>query len=69
MPGMNGFELCQRVEELYPKTKVQLVSGYAGKVSSSLVSDDILDALIEKPYKEATLIKRIQGLLEDRVTS
>ncbi len=50
MPGMNGRELADRLQELYPELKLLFMSGYtADVVAHHGVLDDGLN-FIQKPF-------------------
>ncbi len=58
MPGMKGHELIERVEQIAPKTKSILLTGYA--------SSDILDDLnnrgltvLSKPWDQSNLLNEV----------
>lgn len=49
MPGMAGAELATRFRQLYPDTKIVLMSGYANdSVSNALAAGD---AFLRKPFQ------------------
>ncbi|NNF11672.1 MAG: response regulator [Gemmatimonadetes bacterium] len=64
MPGMGGVELAEEIVRDQPRLPVLFVSGYA-KVA--LQSDALKSAhtdSLAKPFTPATLVERVQGLLE-----
>ncbi len=67
MPGgINGYELAEQAVRLYPGLKVLLTSGH---VSSSFDRNDQVGFkanLLNKPYNEDELAKRIRLVLDER---
>lgn len=65
MPGMDGYELAEKVKTLYPSVKVQLTSGYAEIDHVSHIDDDLHQKLLTKPYHLKSLLWRIRELLDE----
>ncbi len=66
MPGgISGYELCKRVRDLYPATRLLLTSGYA----EELVHAEDLDTqhlrLLRKPYRQPDLAAALSNALQD----
>ena len=61
MPGMNGFQLAQRIREVEPGMPVICVTGYADVVEDARYCD----VLLQKPYRAATIAKTLTSVLED----
>jgi CheY-like chemotaxis protein len=62
MPGaMDGLGLARWLRETHPEVPVLLTSGYTG--SRSLDRELGIGRLIEKPYSQAQVARRIQSLL------
>ncbi len=66
MPGgISGYELCNRVRERYPNSKLLLTSGYA----EELVHAEDLDTqhlkLLRKPYRQADLASALNKALQE----
>lgn len=60
MPGaMNGFDLARWIRTHHPEVQVLLTSGY----SAARDADDTQVKLIEKPYSQAQVLKRIRALM------
>lgn len=59
MPLMSGAALIRKIKELSPKTKALLVTGYASATT------DVPSGVprIEKPFRAAELLKRIEALV------
>ena len=57
MPGMDGFEVCQRVRELKLRSAVILMSAYDAKQDNAIkASDTGADAYLSKPIKKGELL-------------
>jgi PAS domain S-box-containing protein len=66
MPGMSGWDLKDRVGELYPSIKILFMSGYADE---TITQSGILDsgaAFIEKPFSPDDLACKVREVLESR---
>lgn len=64
MPGMNGFELAEKVNTEYPNTKIIIVSGYNDKIRKTGVDYGFIDKHLDKPVSSARLIDVIKSTLE-----
>ena len=64
MPGMDGFELVEKVKELYPQVKIQLVSGYSDQIQDDVV---LHKKILYKPYSQFDMIERVKDILSDVV--
>jgi PAS domain S-box-containing protein len=63
MPGMQGKEVAERVTGLHPGIRVLFMSGYTqGLLSAQGILDQGIN-LIEKPFTEGSLLKKIRGIL------
>jgi response regulator RpfG family c-di-GMP phosphodiesterase len=57
MPGMDGFEVCQRVRELKLRSAVILMSAYDAEQDNAIkASDTGADAYLSKPLKKGELL-------------
>jgi len=64
MPGMSGFDLVEKVNELYPQVKIQLVSGYSDQVDENRV---LHKKILYKPYSRFDMIERVRNMLNGEV--
>jgi DNA-binding NtrC family response regulator len=64
MPHMSGRELLERARELWPDLPVVLMTGYADPRVVTDASVLAASALVEKPFKPATLLSVIRELLD-----
>ena len=65
MPGIDGYELARKVEELYPQVKIQLVSGYSSERHGKEKNNPYTATIIDKPYSAKELIERVRSLLNE----
>jgi PAS domain S-box-containing protein len=66
MPGMQGREVAERVREIHPGVAVLYMSGYTeGLLSAQGILEPGIN-LIEKPFNEAALLKRLREVLRNR---
>lgn len=63
MPGMDGYQLTEKVQQLYPEIKIQLASGFSDKRNSHLISDELYKKRLQKPFSTKNLLVRIKELL------
>ena len=69
MPGMNGPTLASNLSELHPNMEVLYMSGYTEDVfAQTAVQAQELD-LLEKPFRPAELVKRVEAALARRRTT
>jgi len=66
MPGgMSGYELAAEASANQPGLKVLLTSGYTEKVVADAGQAKYANNLLNKPYSQIELAKRIRGVLDD----
>jgi len=58
-PGMNGWELVERVRQSWPAVHVVLATGWGAAIDATEARAKGVDAVIAKPYRPADL----EGLL------
>jgi two-component system cell cycle sensor histidine kinase/response regulator CckA len=63
MPGMSGRELAAEFEGLCPRTRVLLMSGYAGQLARCQVSPHG-ETYLAKPFSVRMLLKRVREILD-----
>lgn len=66
MPEMDGLEVLQEMREHCQSCKVMAISGGSAKVGMDLLGHATIfgaDAVLEKPFSEATLITRVSDLI------
>jgi CheY-like chemotaxis protein len=62
MPGINGFEIYQRLKKIQPKVKIILTSGYTGDQSEERSKSIGFDGFIQKPFNLKQLSKKIENI-------
>ncbi len=64
MPNMNGYELAEKVHELYPEIKIQIMSGYSSddNVHTELAKQ-LSQTRLHKPVSAKALLQAINKLL------
>jgi len=63
-PGMNGWELVERVRQSWPAMHVVLATGWGAAIDSSEARAKGVDAVIAKPYRPADLESLLARLTE-----
>jgi CheY-like chemotaxis protein len=67
MPELNGAELIRKIKVKHPGMKCIMLSGQANAIQvDDLVSDNLLDSFISKPWNEEDLLNAITPILEER---
>ena len=64
LPDGNGIELCQKVNQLQPKSPVVYYSAYASDEEQEAALSVAGDAYLKKPVSATVLEKTIAELLE-----
>ena len=64
MPGQDGVETYERLVELRPEIAVVIVSGYIEDVPDSMMADDSIKGIVEKPVSEDLLLNLVASALE-----
>ena len=68
MPGIQGKEVAEQVRELQPDIAVLFMSGYTqGLLGAQGVLEPGIN-LLEKPFNEASLLKKVREVLLARPT-
>jgi len=68
MPGMNGFELTERVKKQYPAMEVIMMTGFSQEDSFQKALASGAEDFITKPFKFEELIVRIERVRESART-
>lgn len=66
MPGMHGTELAAYIKQHYPKTLIQLMSGYSDERHKGLIDDQLYNNRIYKPVRQDELLGRIRAMLDSK---
>lgn len=66
MPKMTGAQLIRAIKEKHPDMKCVMLSGQANRLSvDELVSENMLESFISKPWNEDDLFNAIRPILAD----
>lgn len=65
MPETNGYQLAEEVERLYPKVKIQIVSGFDGESQASLFNESLANKRLQKPVSSNDLLITVRNLLDE----
>jgi len=64
MPEMDGYQLASFVQENYPSTKIQLVSGFTDDKNMRPIHKQLKQKMLRKPYNNTALLKIIRNNLD-----
>lgn len=65
MPGMNGVELANRIQESHPLTKVLLMTGVDRREIEKAVGGTNPYRILWKPFKTESLIQMVDNVLRE----
>lgn len=67
MPNMTGAEFIRKIKSIHPELKCIMLSGQASAIHvDELVSDNLLESFISKPWEEEELLNVIQPILDQK---
>ncbi|MCK4743641.1 MAG: response regulator [Sulfuriflexus sp.] len=66
MPGMDGYELAEKIRTTYPDIKIILLSGYHEKNNLTDSVQKSYDMRLKKPFQSDELIKCVDSLLQQK---
>jgi PAS domain S-box-containing protein len=64
MPGMNGKQLAEQFQPLYPEVRVLFMSGYVGDALLQRGVKTPQDAYIQKPFKRNDFLGKLRQVLD-----
>jgi CheY-like chemotaxis protein len=64
MPGQSGVETYEQLVELRPDIAVVIVSGYIEDVPDSMMADNCVKGVVEKPVSEDLLLDMVAAAIE-----
>ncbi len=69
MPDMNGKELSDNIQKLYPGTTILFTSGYTDNhiVNSGELVKDV--EFLQKPFTVNALLKKVRSILNEKFKS
>ncbi|HEX9733505.1 MAG TPA: GAF domain-containing protein [Thermoanaerobaculia bacterium] len=62
MPGMNGWEVAERVKGRWPQVKIGLISGWGPQVDPAELTAHGVDFLCSKPFEVAEILSTLATL-------
>ena len=65
MPEIDGYQLAATVQAQYPEVKIQLASGFTDDRHTDKLSANLIDNIIQKPFKVKDVLTRIRSLLDE----
>ncbi len=65
MPEMDGYQLANEVQKLYPEIKIQLASGFSGYSDEKNINDNLKKNMLYKPFNSKKLLLNIRELLDN----
>lgn len=65
MPGMNGYELAEKIRFEFPGKKVLIVSGFDETGHADVVDQAFRSQVLVKPYSTRDLLERVRQLLNE----
>ncbi|MDH5572314.1 MAG: PAS domain S-box protein [Gammaproteobacteria bacterium] len=65
MPGMDGYQLANKIREKYPQIKIQLASGFNDQSHDSLADKQLHKHLLQKPVRSNDLMQQVRKLLDE----
>ncbi len=68
MPGHNGRQLARRIRELYPRTRVLLMSGHMAEIAQ-LGHNQVDLPFLEKPFTPEDLALKVREVLDEEDSS
>jgi DNA-binding response OmpR family regulator len=63
MPGMNGIELAQRIENTHRAPRILLMSGYGPREITKVTGKENPYPIIWKPFRPESLLQNIENML------
>lgn len=63
MPGMDGIELSQRANALFPDLKVMFITGFSGIAMGATQRREINARVMSKPFHLNELVSQIEDIL------
>ena len=65
MPGIDGYQLAEQVQQLYPHIKIQMTSGYTEDRQQKISDQSLHINVLYKPVNPPQILKRIRNLLNE----
>jgi PAS domain S-box-containing protein len=68
MPGMSGWEVCQKIKKMNPYMPVGMITGWGMEVSQSKMEECGLDFIINKPFDFNQIVTVVSEKIESRTS-
>ena len=65
MPGMNGIELANRIQDTHPQTKILLMTGVDRREIEKAVGATNTYRILWKPFKTESLTQMVDNVLRE----
>ena len=65
MPEVDGYQLANEINALYPNIKIQMASGYSDERHVKTNNTDLKNNLLNKPFTAKELLMKVRTLLDD----
>ena len=65
MPGMDGYRLAQKINDLYPHIKIQLMSGYTDDKQKTEADSKLSKNILRKPMGSKEILEKVSVLLSE----
>lgn len=65
MPGMDGYQLADKVHKLYPHIKIQMTSGFTGEANKNITNIEYHNNRLPKPWNDKEMLGKVRELLDE----
>ena len=69
MPDMDGYQLAEKVHELYPDIAIQMASGFSDERHLNKTNEKFHQQRLQKPFTAKILLQKIRQVLEENKKS
>lgn len=66
MPEMDGYQLAEKVQELYPDIEIQMASGFSDDRLLTASNEELYNNRLQKPFTSKALLQSIRKLLDKK---
>jgi DNA-binding response OmpR family regulator len=66
MPGMSGWEVCQKIKEIKQTTPVGMITGWGMELSQDKMKQYGLDFILSKPFDFSQVVKVVSETIRPR---
>lgn len=68
MPGMDGYQLAEAAQRMYPDIKIQMTSGFSGGLHKTSKNPRLHKQMLRKPYTSKALLEAVQRVFNEPKT-